>query len=108
MNIFIKKESTYNNIISKRKNIEGRLYKGIFKTIHKESKINFCFKDNKISAKIIDIKKYNNFLDFLTNEELKCILPNVNNIEEGIKIYNDYYPNSNDYEVIGIKFILLK
>ena len=107
MDIYIQKESTYKNIIDKKKIIEGKLNKGIFKIISEKIQINFCFKCKKIPAKIIDIKKYSNFYEFLLNENLKEILPDVKNIEEGIEIYNSYYPNNNNYSVIAIKFSLL-
>ena len=107
MKIYIQKESTFNYLSSGDKKIEGRLYKGIFKKIKENDIIEFCFQNRKLLAKIIKIHKYDDFYSFLISEELKYVLPGVKNIDEGIKIYNNYYPKNKGKTVIGIKFDLL-
>ena len=102
--IYIKKLSTFNNIKNKKKIIEGRLYKGIFKSLKKNDLIEFCFKDEKIKANIIDINKYKDFREMLIVEGIQNLLPNIYNIEEGINIYNTYYPNRKNKNVLSIKF----
>ena len=42
LSIYIKKTSTFRNIMERRKTIEGRLYKGVFKNLKNGDDINFC------------------------------------------------------------------
>ena len=41
LSIYIKKNSTFRNIMKGRKTIEGRLYKGVFKNLKNGDDINF-------------------------------------------------------------------
>lgn len=107
MKIYIKKESTFNYLSSGDKKVEGRLYKGIFKKIKENDIIEFCFQNQTLLAKIQELKKYDNFYSFLISEEMNFILPGVKEIDEGVKIYNEYYPKNKDNKVISIKFNLL-
>lgn len=107
MRIYIKKKSTFNYLSSRDKKIEGRLYKGIFKKIKENDIIEFCFQNQTLLAKIEELKKYDNFYSFLISEEMHFILPGVKEIDEGLKIYNEYYPKNKNTKVIGIKFNLL-
>lgn len=106
MNIYIKKESTFNYICSGEKKIEGRLYKGIFKNIKINDIVLFSHKKRTIKVKILELKIHSDFEVFLSSEKLSSILPGVNNINEGLRIYKDYYHNNNN-EVIAIKFIII-
>lgn len=106
--IYIKKEDTFTNIKNKKKTIEGRLEKGIFKDINIKELIKICFQKEEILAQIISINKYEDFRDLLTTENIKEILPEIDEIEKGIKIYNEYYPsNNNNYKILSIKFNIL-
>ena len=77
LSIYIKKTSTFRNIMERRKTIEGRLYKGVFKNLKNGDDINFCNGDEMIKAKVININKYNSFENMLMNEKINNILPDV-------------------------------
>lgn len=107
MKIYIKKESTFNYLSSGDKNVEGRLYKGIFLKIKENDIIQFCFQNRTLTAKIQKLQKYDDFYSFLISEGLKYVLPDVVDIDDGIKVYNNYYPKKKDNKVISIKFNLI-
>ena len=48
--------------------------------------------DGEFYVRIIGVTEYPNFEDMIKNE-LHNVLPFVNSIEEGIKIYRNLYPN---------------
>ena len=77
LSIYIRKNSTFRNIMKGRKTIEGRLNKGVFKKLKNGDDIKFCNGDDMIEGKVININKYNSFRDMLTNEEINKILPDV-------------------------------
>ena len=77
LSIYIKKPSTFRNIMERRKTIEGRLYKGVFKNLKNGDDINFCNGDEMIKAKVININKYDSFENMLMNEKINNILPDV-------------------------------
>ena len=77
LSIYIKKTSTFRNIMERRKTIEGRLYRGIFKNLKNGDDINFCNGDEMIKAKVININKYDSFENMLMNEKINNILPDV-------------------------------
>ena len=63
--------------MERRKTIEGRLYRGVFKNLKNGDDINFCNGDEMIKAKIININKYDSFENMLMNEKINNILPDV-------------------------------
>ncbi len=77
LSIYIRKNSTFRNIVKGRKTIEGRLNKGVFKNLKNGDDIKFCNGDDMIKAKVININKYDSFENMLTNEEINKILPDV-------------------------------
>ncbi len=77
LSIYIKKPSTFRNIMERRKTIEGRLYRGVFKNLKRGDDIKFCNGNETIKAKVININKYDSFKNMLTNEEINKILPDV-------------------------------
>ncbi len=77
LSIYIRKKSTFRNIMKGRKTIEGRLNKGVFKKLKNGDDIKFCNGDDMIEGKVININKYDCFRDMLTNEEINKILPDV-------------------------------
>ena len=77
LSIYIKKTSTFRNIMERRKTIEGRLYRGVFKNLKNGDDINFCNGDEMIKAKVININKYDSFENMLMNEKINNILPDV-------------------------------
>lgn len=75
--IYIKKHSTFRNIMERRKTIEGRLYRGVFKNLKRGDDIIFCNQNETIKGKVININKYDSFRNMLTKEEIYKILHDV-------------------------------
>ena len=107
LDIYIKKLSTFQNIKNKKKIIEGRLYRGIFKKIKCNDIINFCLNNEKIKVKILELKIFENFKEMLIEEGICNILPDIIDINEGVNIYNEYYSKINK-NVLSIKFSILE
>jgi ASC-1-like (ASCH) protein len=103
------KEIPFNNILSNKKTIEGRLNKGIFKKLNSDDIIKLSCKNNFCKVKITKINKFSNFNDFLMNESINNILPDIKNVSEGIKKYHTYYSPEKEikYGVLGIHIKLI-
>lgn len=97
------KNDPLNKIISGEKTIEGRLNKGIFKTINIGESVVLSSKDNSCLVKIINIRHFNNFYELLKCN-LKNTLPEMNSVDEGSSKYLSYYSNEKQqkYGVLGI------
>lgn len=78
-------------IKSGNKQVEGRLNRSIFKNIRVGDQVYWTSHNKKILTEIIYIHKYENFKDMLEHENLSRVLPGINNIQDGIKIYDSFY-----------------
>lgn len=98
----------------KKKKIDGRLNKGTFAEMKVGDKIDFINEElgfkRKFRVIIKKINKYNNFNEFLENEELKLCLPGIDTINEGLKIYHKIYSTEveNNHNVLAIQIKKLK
>jgi ASC-1-like (ASCH) protein len=80
------------------KTVEGRLFTEEFKNISKKTRIIFFTTENKIlECQINRISKYPNFKEMLEQEGLKNMLPGVENLSEGVAIYQSF-PGYNENE----------
>ena len=97
-----------NRIITGKKTIEGRIKRGIFKTMNIGDLIYFYNRDIECQAKIINIVKYENILQYLSCENLDKINPNKSK-EDILDIYKKYYPNilDNSKDFLAIRFKLI-
>ena len=104
------KEYPLANIICGRKTIEGRLDKGFFKKIKENDILFFCSSTKYCKVKITKIDKFSNFNDLLKNNNLHDVLPNIKNLDEGIKKYKKYYSDESvkKFGVLGIHIELIK
>jgi ASC-1-like (ASCH) protein len=73
------------------KKVEGRLFTEEFQNISKKTKLIFFTTDNQIlECHINRISKYPNFKEMLEKEGLKNMLPGVENLSEGVLIYQSF------------------
>lgn len=97
-----------NRILAGKKTIEGRIKRGIFKTINIGDLIYFYNRNIECQAKIINIIEYKNILEYLSCENLEKINPNKSK-EDILDIYKKCYPNildkSKDFLAIRFKLI---
>jgi ASC-1-like (ASCH) protein len=88
------------------KTVEGRIAKEKFCALQAGQTLTFCCEDDKLLTRIIEIKKFPTFKHLLEHYGLKTCLPDLNCLEEGVKIYHSF-PNYKQQEselgVIGIQ-----
>lgn len=94
-------EPYFSLIQNELKTVEGRLGKEKYLNLEKGNKVIF----NEILEKEIEkIVKYSSFREMLIFEGLKNVLPNVETLEEGERIYYNFYSQEDEqkYGVVAI------
>ena len=95
-----------------QKEVEGRLFKGIFQEFMVNDTIRFINtwngKEKSVTVKITKLTKYPNFGDLLFNEKLHRVLPGLPNIKCGILVFNKIYNNFNEIKEFGTLAIEMK
>jgi ASC-1-like (ASCH) protein len=95
-----------------QKEVEGRLFKGIFQEFRVNDTIRWINKWNgkekSVTVKITKLTKYPNFGDLLFNEKLHRVLPGLPNIKCGILVFNKIYNNFNEIKEFGTLAIEMK
>ena len=95
-----------------QKEVEGRLFKGIFQEFRVNDTIRFINtwngKEKSVTVKITKLTKYPNFGDLLFNEKLHRVLPGLPNIKCGILVFNKIYNNFNEIKEFGTLAIEMK
>lgn len=83
-----------------KKTIEGRLYRGKFALIKAGDQIEVFTpeEDESFLVKVLDSRKYETVRNMLEAEGLEKVLPNINNIEEGVAVYRNFYSEEEEKE----------
>lgn len=94
----------FNLINNGKKIVEGRLNKGKFLNINKHDLIIFTsendnFKYQTDKRVVFNIRHYNSFNEYLTQEGLLRTLPGIESIEDGINIYRSFYTEENEKKI---------
>ena len=71
-----------------KKKIEGRLYDEKRRQIKPGDIIIF---EGKLKVRVKDIRVYPSFREMLKKEGLENVLPGIKSIEEGVRIYRQFY-----------------
>lgn len=85
----------YLNVISGMKTVEGRLNRGKFAKMKKGQTIII---NNVYKTKIAKIAKYKTFKEMLEKETLQAVLPGLYSLDNGVKIYREFYSNIDEWE----------
>jgi len=90
------------------KTVEGRKNKGRFATMKPGQIIKWTnedFKSRYVLTKIVRVKTYDTFEDYLREEGLESSLPSINDIETGLSVYFKYFTKEDEsqYGVIAIQ-----
>jgi ASC-1-like (ASCH) protein len=85
-NIYIK-EKAFNQILSGKKTIEGRLFSKFFSNINVNDYIYFINNNQKILCKITIIDRFETFINMLKNINISNINPGSKSLEDSINIY---------------------
>ncbi len=85
-----------------RKKVEGRLYDEKRQGIRPGDTIIF---ENRLMCVVKDVRVYSSFREMLEREVLENVLPGVESIEEGIKVYRRFYSEEKErkYGVAAIE-----
>ena len=90
--IKIRRKDTFRSIKDGKKQIEGRLYKGMFKNIYPGDKLVVVHEDEIAYIEIVKISIYPTLYNMLMNQNIreKCI-PHIDNIDESYHYYCQFY-----------------
>lgn len=91
------------------KTVEGRLNKGLFARLNIGDIITWVHKGKKCKTQVTFKHEYSTFRELLENETLKNVLPGIFNIDEGVKIYRQYYDKKREkkHGVVAIGMALV-
>jgi len=89
-------------IATGKKRIEGRLYDEKRQKIQPGDTIIF---ENRLMCVVKDVRVYSSFREMLERESIENVLPGVENVEEGVKVYRRFYPEEKErkYGVVAIE-----
>ncbi|HDH45360.1 MAG TPA: ASCH domain-containing protein [Thermococcus sp.] len=96
------KEEYLDLIRDGKKKVEGRLYDEKRRQINPGDTIVF---EGKLKVRVKSIRKYPSFKEMLEREGIERVLPGVHNIEEGVRIYRQFYTEEEEkkYGVVAIE-----
>ena len=78
-----------------RKTVEGRLNKGKFAKLKRGDVL---VVSSSFLVVIKDIRKYDSFVKYLTQEGLRNTLPGVSSIDKGVSVYREFYSEAAEKE----------
>ena len=99
----------FKHIRNGAKTVEGRLNKGLFARLNVGDIITWVHKGKKCKTQVTFKHEYSTFREMLENETLKVVLPGIPNIDEGVKIYRQYYDKKREkkHGVVAIGMALV-
>ncbi len=90
------------------KTVEGRQNKGDFALMNVGDFIIITNNElgfpRQIKKEIKHVSFYYNFETYLESETLRCCLPGIDTIEQGLEIYQKYYPKTDQYMIKAFRF----
>jgi len=107
------KQEYFESILSGTKTAEGRIYKPKLHHVKVGDLVSFSPNDiptETLKAKVTYIKLYDTFQHMLQDGEIEVLLPDCNDIEKGVKLYESFGNFKNDqYEhgVVSIGFKII-
>lgn len=90
-----------------KKTIEGRLNRGLFKKLQVGDKIEWIHKNLKFNVIVTRITPYTSFKQMMKTEGIDKVLPTINDIDSGVKLYRQYF-TENDEKSNGVVDIEMK
>lgn len=103
------KEPWYTAIKESVKKIEGRLDRGSFSQMKEGDTVFWTNNKIPVETKITKIEKFKSFRDMLSKKGyLEICLPGIESVDEGVKVYREYYPDEKIEKELGVLAIHLK
>lgn len=94
------------SIKSGKKTVEGRL--GLGRSAHLKSGDVIIFNHDAV-CKVKSVEKYPTFKDLLEKEGIDKVLPGISSVDEGVKVYREFYdePREKEHGAIAIRLSVL-
>lgn len=94
----------YEHIRDGRKTVEGRLCKGLFADLRSGDKLKILDKSGGyICARVLAVRRYKTFEEYLSHEGLRATLPGVRTISDGVAVYRRFYSPEREFGVCAIQ-----
>ncbi|MEK7498020.1 MAG: ASCH domain-containing protein [Patescibacteria group bacterium] len=83
-----------------KKTIEGRIRKGWYRNVKPGDQIVVYNEEetDSLGTVVKRVTKYKSVKDMLINESIKKLLPDIDTIDQGIKIYRKFYTPEQEHE----------
>lgn len=104
---FLVQEPYRSLILSGQKTVEGRLNQGKFAQLKIWDHLKF--EDTSEEMEVINLTSYPTFQSMLENEWLKHVLPWIQDIQEGVALYYQFYTpvQESEFGVLAIEIKIL-
>jgi len=81
-----------------QKTIEGRIKKGWYRFVKPGDHIIVYNEEetDSIETLVTDVRTYSSIREMLRHEQLKKLLPDVNTVEQGVKVFKKFYTNEQE------------
>lgn len=90
-----------------QKTVEGRLCKEWYQQVCEGDHIIVQNMDETDSVEVVvkDVRRHDTIRDMLEQEDMRRLLPNVESVEDGLKIYRQFYTEEQErqYGVVAIE-----
>lgn len=99
----------FDSVVNGTKTVEGRLYKDNIRSIRVDDLIVFSNGEKDVTVRVTEIFLYSTFYEMVLNHH-RDLLPDEEDFEQALKVYNDIYPDKEKEITFGtaaIKFELI-
>lgn len=93
----------FDHIVSGVKLVEGRPALGSFERVGPGSLVEFFNDEDVVLVRILAKRHYSGFREMLQREGLEYVLPGVLELEDGVQVYERFYPESPDGGVVALE-----
>jgi ASC-1-like (ASCH) protein len=92
----------YDLVARRVKSVEGRLASPKWAAVGVNSIWTIVSNDDRrITARVDAVRRYDSLTQYLKTEGLERTLPGIGSIDEGVAVYERYYPRGQD-EILGV------
>lgn len=91
------------------KTVDARPKKGEFAKLKKDDIIVWNNKNDKFTAKVTNVKKYESFEEMLNAEKLNNVIPYAKTVNDGVNIYRQYYSKEDEkkYGILAVRMLII-
>jgi ASC-1-like (ASCH) protein len=95
-----RQEPYYTFLKNGLKTIEGRLDKGLYAEVAPGDHIlvHTSTEDEHVEVEVVAVRSYTDFQAMLSTESIAKVLPNIHLVEDGVKLYRQFYSEAQEQE----------